>query len=241
MSFRGKHIFYLLLTVFIAIGCKDGVIGQEDAESSKGKAAAESTTDDAKKKTNRLITETSPYLLSHAHNPVDWYPWGEEAFKKAKDEEKLIFLSVGYSSCHWCHVMERESFMDEEIAEFLNEHFVCIKVDREERPDVDQIYMAAIQALSGRGGWPMSVFMTAEAKPFFGGSYFPARGGDREGLPGFLTLIKRIDEVWSDQPELLERDAERLTEFVKSRLDGRVRGEPPGGARVNSPGRAVSA
>lgn len=222
MSFRGKHIFYLLLTLFIAIGCKDGVIGQEDTESSKGRADSESTKDDAKKKTNRLITETSPYLLTHAHNPVDWYPWGEEAFKKAKDEEKLIFLSVGYSSCHWCHVMERESFMDEEIAEFLNEHFVCIKVDREERPDVDQIYMAAIQALSGRGGWPMSVFMTAEAKPFFGGSYFPARDGDREGLPGFLTLIKRIDEVWSDQPELLERDAERLTEFVKSRLDGRV-------------------
>ncbi|MFL2869872.1 MAG: thioredoxin domain-containing protein [Pirellulaceae bacterium] len=222
MSFRAKHIFLLLLTLFLSIGCKDSATGQDEPEAAEAIKAEESETEKANQKTNRLINETSPYLLTHAHNPVDWYPWGDEAFKKAKDEGKLIFLSVGYSSCHWCHVMERESFMDDEIAEFLNEHFVCIKVDREERPDVDQIYMAAIQALSGRGGWPMSVFMTGEAKPFFGGSYFPARDGDREGLPGFLTLIKRIDDVWTDQPELLERDAERLTEFVKNRLDGRA-------------------
>ena len=222
MSFRAKHIFLLLLTLFISIGSKDCATGQDEPEPGQSVGVKDTKSEKVNQKTNRLIDETSPYLLTHAHNPVDWYPWGDEAFKKAKDEGKLIFLSVGYSSCHWCHVMERESFMDDEIAAFLNEHFVCIKVDREERPDVDQIYMAAIQALSGRGGWPMSVFMTAEAKPFFGGSYFPARDGDREGLPGFLTLIKRIDDVWTDQPELLERDAERLTEFVKSRLDGRV-------------------
>jgi len=222
MSFRAKHIFLLLLMLFISIGSNDSATGQDEPEPGQSAGVKDTKSEKANRKTNRLIDETSPYLLTHAHNPVDWYPWGDEAFKKAKDEGKLIFLSVGYSSCHWCHVMERESFMDDEIAAFLNEHFVCIKVDREERPDVDQIYMAAIQALSGRGGWPMSVFMTAEAKPFFGGSYFPARDGDREGLPGFLTLIKRIDDVWTDQPELLERDAERLTEFVKSRLDGRV-------------------
>ena len=130
---------------------------------------------------NRLAKETSPYLLLHAHNPVDWYPWGPEAFAKAKAENKPIFLSVGYSSCYWCHVMERESFMDAEIAKVLNEHFVCIKVDREERPDVDQIYMAALQAF-GTGGWPMSMFLTPDGRPFFGGTYFPPR--DREGIAG---------------------------------------------------------
>ncbi|MBT7256171.1 MAG: thioredoxin domain-containing protein, partial [Planctomycetaceae bacterium] len=130
---------------------------------------------------NHLVNETSPYLLSHAHNPVDWYPWGDAAFAKAKKENKLIFLSIGYSSCHWCHVMERESFEDKEIADFLNKHYVCIKVDREERPDVDQVYMAAVQVLTQRGGWPMSVFLTPDSKPFTGGSYFPARDGDRRG------------------------------------------------------------
>ena len=137
---------------------------------------------DKDRQTNRLAKETSPYLLLHAHNPVDWYPWGPEAFAKAKAENKPIFLSVGYSSCYWCHVMERESFMDEEIAKVLNAGFVCIKVDREERPDVDQIYMAALQAL-GPGGWPMSMFLTPDGRPFFGGTYFPPR--DRDGSAGF--------------------------------------------------------
>src|SRR6185295_11266938 len=118
---------------------------------------------------NHLINETSPYLLQHAHNPVDWYPWGDEAFEKAKKEDKPIFLSIGYSTCHWCHVMERESFEDEEVAKYLNEHFVSIKVDREERPDVDAIYMAAVQAMGGQGGWPLTAFLTHERKPFFGG------------------------------------------------------------------------
>ena len=128
---------------------------------------------------NRLASESSPYLRMHANNPVDWYPWGAAALAKAKKENKVIFLSVGYSSCYWCHVMERESFMDDEIAKFLNENFVCIKVDREERPDLDSIYMTAVQLITRRGGWPMSVFLTPETKPFFGGTYFPARDGDR--------------------------------------------------------------
>ena len=155
--------------VLLALICQRGTFGEE----------------------NRLAKESSPYLLQHAHNPVDWYPWGDEALERAKAEHKMIFLSVGYAACHWCHVMERESFEDNEIAKFLNENFVCIKVDREERPDIDQIYMTAVQIMSGRGGWPMTVLMTSDAKPIFGGSYFPARDGDRANLPGFLTKIGR--------------------------------------------------
>ena len=164
---------------------------------------ANSATSDshATQNTNRLVDETSPYLRMHAHNPVDWYPWGEEALQKAKDENKVIFLSVGYSSCHWCHVMERESFMDPEIAKFLNDNFVCIKVDREERPDVDSIYMTAIQLLTQRGGWPMSVFMTPDAKPFFGGTYFPPRDGDRPGAVGFLSVLDRVHEIWQTKQD----------------------------------------
>ena len=124
---------------------------------------------------NRLIDETSPYLLQHAHNPVEWYPWEPEALDRAKEEDKPILLSVGYSACHWCHVMERESFENREIASLMNQHFICIKVDREERPDIDSIYMSAVQAISGQGGWPMTVFLTPEGKPFYGGTYFPPR------------------------------------------------------------------
>jgi len=174
------------------------------------------------KHSNHLLNETSPYLLTHAHNPVDWYPWGEEAFEKARNEKKMIFLSVGYSSCHWCHVMERESFEDEEIADYLNEHYVCVKVDREERPDVDQVYMTAVQALTRRGGWPMSVFLHPDGRPFTGGSYFPARDGDREGMPGFLTIIKRLQTIWSDEPELVEQQAEQVTRAVKAELEARI-------------------
>jgi hypothetical protein len=125
------------------------------------------------KHTNRLVHEKSPYLLQHAHNPVDWYPWGEEALARAVAEDKPIFVSIGYSTCHWCHVMGHESFENEEIAALMNQWFVCIKVDREERPDLDEIYMAAVQAMTGQGGWPMSVFLTPDRKPFFGGTYFP--------------------------------------------------------------------
>jgi uncharacterized protein YyaL (SSP411 family) len=162
---------------------------------------------------NRLARETSPYLLLHAHNPVDWYPWGPEALAKAKAEGKPIFLSVGYSSCYWCHVMERESFMDEAIAKVLNESFVCIKVDREERPDVDQIYMTALQAFSGRGGWPMSLFLTPDGRPFFGGTYFPPRS--RDGMPGFAELLDVVINAWRDHRPELEKDADGLTAIVR--------------------------
>jgi uncharacterized protein YyaL (SSP411 family) len=168
---------------------------------------------------NRLAKETSPYLLLHAHNPVDWYPWGPEAFAKAKAENQPIFLSVGYSSCYWCHVMERESFEDAEIAKFLNAHFVCIKVDREERPDVDQIYMTALQAIGpGGGGWPMSMFLTPDGRPFFGVTYLPPR--DRDGSTGFLGLITAVSKAWAkDRPEI-EKSADALSDAVKQRLRG---------------------
>ena len=178
------------------------------------------TVDHANLPTNRLAKETSPYLRMHMHNPVDWYAWGPEAFAKAKQENKVVFLSVGYSSCYWCHVMERESFMDEEIAAFLNEHFVCVKVDREERPDVDAIYMLAVRIMTRRGGWPMSVFMTPDAKPFFGGSYFPARDGDRRGATGFLTILKRLHEVWRKEPDPLRSTADQLTAAIQSEMAG---------------------
>ncbi|HRP18980.1 MAG TPA: thioredoxin domain-containing protein, partial [Ginsengibacter sp.] len=126
-----------------------------------------------KKYTNELIHETSPYLLQHAHNPVNWYPWGPKAFEKAKKENKMLIISIGYAACHWCHVMESESFMDEEVARVMNEHFVCIKVDREERPDIDQIYMTAVQLISGNGGWPLNALALPDRKPFFAGTYFP--------------------------------------------------------------------
>ena len=149
--------------------------------------------------TNRLAQETSPYLLQHAHNPVDWYPWNEEAFAKAKAENKPILLSVGYSACHWCHVMEHESFENEKIAKLMNDLFVNIKVDREERPDVDEIYMNAVQMLTGRGGWPMTVFLTPEGKPFYGGTYFPPE--DRHGLPAFPRVLAGVAQAYYERPQ----------------------------------------
>jgi uncharacterized protein YyaL (SSP411 family) len=152
---------------------------------------------------NRLANETSPYLLQHKDNPVDWYPWGQEAFDKAKSENKPIFLSVGYSSCHWCHVMEHESFEDVGVAELLNKDFVAVKVDREERPDVDEAYMTAVQLSSGRGGWPMSVFMTPDGDPFFAGTYFPRE--DREGYPGFKNILSQLAMAWKTKRDDLEQ------------------------------------
>ena len=146
---------------------------------------------------NRLDQETSPYLLQHADNPVDWYPWGEEAFVKAKEEDKPIFLSIGYATCHWCHVMEHESFEDPIVAALMNEAFVNVKVDREERPDIDEIYMNAVQAMTGQGGWPMSVFLLPDLRPFFGGTYFPP--DDRYGRPGFLRLVTAIAESYKQR------------------------------------------
>ena len=183
-------------------------------------------------KPNALINESSPYLLMHAHNPVDWQPWNEATLAKAKAEGKPVFLSVGYSSCHWCHVMERESFLDQEIADYLNANFVCIKVDREERPDVDEIYMESLNVLNrmmrtGRGGgWPLSMFLTPDAKPFFGGTYFPARDGDRAGTPGFLGLIKKLDGAWKNQKADIEKSADAITEYTRQQLSGKTEGLP---------------
>ena len=168
---------------------------------------------DQPKHTNHLVGESSPYLLQHAHNPVDWYPWGEEALARARRENKPIFLSIGYAACHWCHVMERESFENEEIAAILNAHFVCIKVDREERPDLDEIYMTATQMLTGSGGWPMSVFLTPELKPFYAGTYFPPE--DRYGRPGFKSLLNEIAKVWTERRAEIDRAAERITTAIR--------------------------
>jgi hypothetical protein len=162
---------------------------------------------------NRLAKETSPYLLQHQDNPVDWYPWGEEAFEKARAEDKPIFLSIGYSACHWCHVMERESFEDEATAELMNAEFVSIKVDREERPDVDAIYMAAVQAMTGSGGWPMSVFMTPDARPFYTGTYFPSE--PRSGMPSFTQVLESISETYrSRKDEVLDSSSRIVAHLV---------------------------
>ena len=158
---------------------------------------------------NRLISEKSPYLLQHAHNPVEWYPWGPEAFERAKQENKPIFLSIGYSTCHWCHVMEQESFEDPEVAQLMNETFVCIKVDREERPDIDSIYMTVCQMMSGRGGWPMTIIMTPEKKPFFAATYIPKE--TRFGQAGMKELVPSIRALWEGKREELFSSAEQIT------------------------------
>jgi uncharacterized protein len=173
--------------------------------------------------TNRLAGEKSPYLLQHQHNPVDWFPWGQDAFAKARRENKPIFLSIGYSTCHWCHVMERESFEDDKTAEFLNTHFVSIKVDREERPDVDKIYMTAVQALAGQGGWPLNCFLTPELEPFYGGTYFPPK--NRHGMASFTDVLGRIAQLWTDQRDkILETASEfhRQLAAVAAREPGKL-------------------
>src|SRR4051812_15836297 len=154
---------------------------------------------DVHRRANRLINESSPYLIKHAYNPVDWHAWGDEAFAKAKSENKPILLSIGYSSCHWCSVMERESFENEEIARLMNDSFVSIKVDREERPDLDQIYMNAVQMMTGSGGWPMTVFLTPEGVPFYGGTYFPPV--DRYNMPGFPRVLLGVAEAYRTRPD----------------------------------------
>lgn len=166
-------------------------------------------------KSNRLIFEKSPYLLQHAHNPVDWYPWADEAFAKASQENKPIFLSIGYSTCHWCHVMESESFEDEQTAQFLNEHFVSIKVDREERPDLDSIYMSFVMALAGNGGWPLTVFLTPEKKPFYGGTYFPPQ--PRFGSPAFKDLLLSIHQNWHKDPQRVRLSADEIVKTLIER------------------------
>ncbi|MBO8162912.1 MAG: thioredoxin domain-containing protein [Brevibacillus sp.] len=174
-------------------------------------------------KPNRLVHEKSPYLLQHAWNPVEWFPWNEEAFDKAERENKPIFLSIGYSTCHWCHVMERESFEDEEVARYLNEHYVSIKVDREERPDVDHIYMMVCQAVTGHGGWPLTIVMTPNKQPFFAGTYFPKDG--KWGRPGLLDILRSIREVWDNQRDKIDQTVKRISEGVMSQLSVHDKGE----------------
>src|SRR6201994_462530 len=157
---------------------------------------------------NALASETSPYLRQHAENPVDWLPWGEQALQRAVAEDKPLLVSIGYSSCHWCHVMERESFEDAATAAVMNEHFVCVKVDREERPDVDALYMEAVQGMTGRGGWPLNVFLTPEQVPFYGGTYFPPE--PRHGMPAWTQVLQAISESWEQNGEQIRAGADRL-------------------------------
>ncbi len=173
---------------------------------------------------NRLIHETSPYLQQHAHNPVDWYPWGEEAFQKAVTEDKPILLSIGYSACHWCHVMEQESFEDEKIAALMNELFINVKVDREERPDLDEIYMNAVQLLTGRGGWPMTVFLTPEGKPFYGGTYFPPE--DRHGMPGFPKVLVGVAKAYRERPQDVQKSVDQILVTLHKLSESRESQQP---------------
>ncbi len=193
----------ILLSVAPIVGDRK-VVGKGEPEMTKTHLGAP----------NHLVHEKSPYLLQHAYNPVDWYPWGAEALSRAKKENKVIFLSIGYSTCHWCHVMEEESFENEEIAALLNRDFICIKVDREERPDLDKIYMAAVQAMTGRGGWPLNVFLTPDLKPFVGGTYFPPKDTPWGGI-GLETLLPRIARLWKEKPEELKKTAQQMTEALR--------------------------
>jgi len=177
--------------------------------------------------TNRLILEASPYLNQHAHNPVNWYPWGDEAFEAAKRLGRPVLLSVGYSTCHWCHVMEEESFEDEEIARYLNENYVAIKVDREERPDIDAIYMSAVQSMTGRGGWPMTVWLTPERRPFYGGTYFPPHDGDRGARSGFLTILHVLQERYAAKPDDVAAASSLVTDRIRASI-----AQGPGTAQV---------
>src|SRR6476619_5041223 len=179
--------------------------------------------------TNRLTREKSPYLLQHADNPVDWFPWGGEAFEKARAENKPIFLSIGYSTCHWCHVMAHESFESDAVASVLNQWFVPIKVDREERPDVDRVYMTFVQATTGSGGWPMSVWLTPSLQPFYGGTYFPP--ASKWGRPGFVDILKEIARAWEEDRARIETSAQTITERLRTLgEDGGGREVPPAGA-----------
>jgi uncharacterized protein len=189
---------------------------------------SEQASSHSERKPNRLLKEQSPYLRQHAYNPVDWYPWGPEALARAKTENKPILLSIGYSACHWCHVMERESFENQATARLMNENFVPIKVDREERPDLDQIYMDAVQLLTGRGGWPLTVFLTPDGRPFYGGTYFPPE--DRHGIAGFPRVLAAITDVYRNRPADVQQNVERLTQAVGALADYKPQ---PGAMKAN--------
>src|SRR6476620_4503597 len=186
---------------------------------------------------NHLAPESSPSLLQHQNNPVDWYPWGPAAIDRAKKEDKPICLSIGYAACHWCHVMEHESFENEPIARYLNEHFVSIKVDREERTDLDQIYMNAVQMMTGRGGWPMSMFLTPELKPFYGGTYWPPT--PRMGMPGFEQILVAINDAWSNRKDGVLRQADELTSYLQNVEDHGDEAERPAETPLQ-PGEGIS-
>src|SRR3712207_3893431 len=170
---------------------------------------------------NALAAETSPYLRQHQDNPVDWLPWGEEALSRAREEDRPLLVSIGYSACHWCHVMERESFEDPEIARLMNEHFVCVKVDREERPDVDAIYMEAVQAMTGHGGWPLNAFLTPDGVPFYAGTYYPPQ--PRQGMPAWTQVLTGVATAWREHRPEIEESAGRIV----PRLRGAAMLEPP--------------
>ncbi len=205
--FKTSIVIIFLITL-TATTCPVTGMGQEDFMAKKnGQDELQG------KQANHLIHEKSPYLQQHVYNPVDWYPWGDEALAKAAKEDKPIFLSIGYSTCHWCHVMAHESFENQEIADFLNKYFVSIKVDREERPDIDQIYMSATQAMTGSGGWPMSLFLFSDAKPFYAGTYFPPRAS--YGRPGFLEILQAIHKAWGDDRKRLSLSADQITAHIR--------------------------
>jgi len=211
MSVRGRLIVMAVVLAAASFLYRRSVA--EDSTKNGGDAPAGGF-----KYTNRLAKEKSPYLLQHAHNPVDWYPWGNEAFDAAKKQNKPIFLSIGYSTCHWCHVMERESFSDVEIAKLINENFVPIKVDREERPDIDAVYMAFVEASTGSGGWPMTVFLTPDRKPFFGGTYFPPVSSD--GQPGLKELLPKVREAWDTDHDKVVASADRVAAMLRTSAAG---------------------
>jgi len=225
---RGSIARFIMITVLAFLVCPAaGAYGEERVmESAKKNTAAVFVAKElaAGRRPNRLIKEKSPYLLQHAFNPVDWNPWGEEAFATARKENKPIFLSIGYSTCHWCHVMERESFEDPALAAILNRNFVCIKVDREERPDLDQIYMAVTQAMTGSGGWPMSVFLTPDLTPFYAGTYFPPKGAD--GRPGFPDLLETIHNAWQkDRDSIVKQAAVLVQRLSEAQTDSEKEGK----------------
>src|ERR1051325_10143968 len=206
---RAAVLLSALICGFGLTGCRrDSAVPEKKGTVTTNSPAA------AHSHTNRLAREKSPYLLQHQHNPVDWYAWGEEAFAKARQENKPIFLSIGYSTCHWCHVMERESFESEETAKFLNEHFVSIKVDREERPDVDKIYMTFVQSTTGSGGWPLNVFLTPDLKPFYGGTYFPP--DNRYGRGSFLSVLQQIVKIWQERRSDVTDSAAQLHDKLEA-------------------------
>ncbi len=218
-----EKVSFSVLTLFTLILFSPGIAMDSVAHASTSSEFVKQQLA-AGKQPNSLINEKSPYLLQHAFNPVHWLAWGDEAFRRAEREDKPIFLSIGYSTCHWCHVMAHESFEDEVVAAFLNEHFIAIKVDREERPDLDQIYMAATQAIAGSGGWPMSVFLLPDRRPFYAGTYFPPESG--YGRPGFLDLLKQLNVIWQEDRSKLSANATVITDRLQTEAAGKMTAQP---------------